>query len=520
MGDAADDAREREELAFIGESYWPGLYDDPISRGQKMGEIAENRIGKIINNAANLKNIPIPRLKIVKVKILDPVYSQVFGEDIRVVKNCLQYEHEYWLQGQYRKERHVTTKFMIDKKGIFLTGFIPRLKEFGDKNNFLIQVDDPVWADTIIKPKGDPKVGNIVFRNDQLILFNKAFNHARGVLLAPPGIGKTIISIAIISVLEANKYKTLFLCNEKTLFYQTIKELRDNSFDPAIIGDGRKDPYAPITVAMIQTFAKENPEDYGYYFDGVIIDETDIGMELGGQYHKVLSNMIAFYRYGVSATLPPKPYGKLCLEGLIGPVIGQMPIEEGIELGLLAKPKITIVRSKLDFDLKDVRNYDEVYQKGIVHNRSRNRLILSTTDDRIQKGKTVLIFVSKIEHGKILEGLANLFFGFYVPFIFGNVAGEERSRLKTKMQNKQVKCIIADDVWKRGINIPSLNVVILAGCGKSWRDLEQKIGRGLRRDEGSEKTEVEIVDIFDPSNYHLVNHFGERISFYCEKGWL
>ena len=68
------------------------------------------------------------------------------------------------------------------------------------------------------------------------------------------------------------------------------------------------------------------------------------------------------------------------------------------------------------------------------------------------------------------------------------------------------------------INIPSLNCVIIAYGGKDSKRTLQTIGRGLRKTD--EKDIVTIIDFFDPSHPSLINHFGHRISLYCEEGWL
>ena len=67
--------------------------------------------------------------------------------------------------------------------------------------------------------------------------------------------------------------------------------------------------------------------------------------------------------------------------------------------------------------------------------------------------------------------------------------------------------IISSVVWRTGVDLPNLDVVVLAYAGKSEIETVQSIGRGLRRT--ADKDERIIVDFFDPSNYHLVNHFAD-----------
>jgi superfamily II DNA or RNA helicase len=72
-------------------------------------------------------------------------------------------------------------------------------------------------------------------------------------------------------------------------------------------------------------------------------------------------------------------------------------------------------------------------------------------------------------------------------------------------------------VWREGLNIKSLNAIIIAGGGKNEKDLIQACGRGARKDEG--KDEFVIVDFIDSAKY-LSQHFCERLGVYVSKGWI
>ena len=81
-----------------------------------------------------------------------------------------------------------------------------------------------------------------------------------------------------------------------------------------------------------------------------------------------------------------------------------------------------------------------------------------------------------------------------------------------------MKCVICTAVWKEGVNIPELNVVINAAGGKSELVTLQTIGRGLRKTEN--KSELIIYDFFDNSHHYLVDHFGHRFCLYSDMGWI
>jgi len=99
----------------------------------------------------------------------------------------------------------------------------------------------------------------------------------------------------------------------------------------------------------------------------------------------------------------------------------------------------------------------------------------------------------------------------------GKVGSETRLDIKQKLESKEIQNVVSTVVWREGINVKSLNSIIIAGGGKNEKDLIQACGRGARKDEG--KDEFVIVDFVDSAKY-LSQHFCERLKTYIKKGWL
>jgi superfamily II DNA or RNA helicase len=273
-----------------------------------------------------------------------------------------------------------------------------------------------------------------------------------------------------------------------------------------------------IVVSTMQSFKLYDDFDSSAYFHGVIIDEAHHVTDEDGTYGLILQKMLAPIRLGFTATAPTEPKAQFALEGLIGPLIGKLSIKEAGELDILAKPKIKLVKTSYQARIEDLKSYESVYTEGIVKNRARNREILDLMWDYTTKGMTVLILVTRIDHGEILKTMAENRFGMQVPFVQGETISEDRENFKKRLDSKELKAIIATTVWREGINIPSLNVVINAAGGKSEIMTLQAVGRGLRKTK--DKEEVIIVDFFDPSHFFLIRHFGERVTLYMDNGWL
>jgi superfamily II DNA or RNA helicase len=261
----------------------------------------------------------------------------------------------------------------------------------------------------------------------------------------------------------------------------------------------------------------EVEENSNYFPEGFLVHNCHHLNTLTGMYGKTMQKLLSPIRLGFTATLPNTPEGNLVMTGYTGPVIGEFSIDDAVEEGVLAKPRIRLLKIPDNLKVGDLRTYKEVYDQGIVNNNARNRKIVSLIMQYSKEGKSVLVFVNQILHGDQICILAWKF-GLKVHFVQGETPKEMRAELKERLKNKTVDAIIATAVWKEGVNVPSLDVVINAGGGKSEIQTLQIIGRGLRKSDG--KKEVLIIDFFDPSHRYLVDHFGHRLCLYFDNGWL
>jgi superfamily II DNA or RNA helicase len=407
-----------------------------------------------------------------------------------------------------RKQETHYRKSLVDRKGIFLTGFIPRISKYCDENNIEINIDDKNQEHLITKTPG---IKGITFREDQQRLISNAIGYGRGYLIAPTGSGKTVIAGGILSA--CSNYKCLFLCHTVTLVNQAYGDFKAFGLNSLTVYQGEtKDLSGSIVIATMQSFINA-PEDRFYDFDVVIIDEVHHLSAFDGTYAKILSKLACPIRIGLTATPPVKQEGKLAVEGFLGPLIDSVSLNEGIQKGILVKPKIKIIKVPPNDQIKQLNNYQEVYVKAIVENKIRNRIIMKTVKEYNAAGKSCLILINRIEHGKELVKTAELL-DVTVTFIRGQTDSEIRDEVKQKLKTKEFMCVIATTIWKEGVNIPSLDVIVNAGGGKSEISTLQSLGRGLRTFEG--KTEIILIDFFDNSHKFLVDHFGERISLYCD----
>jgi superfamily II DNA or RNA helicase len=365
-----------------------------------------------------------------------------------------------------------------------------------------------------------PILPNITLRPDQVELVNEALRIKRGVVKAPTRTGKTIIQYAIVSAYTGAN--TLFLAHTKDLVNQLADEGERFGFNVArFVGDRKDFDWAEkdqIVVMTRQSCANliKRKHPISEYFNMIIIDEAHHVTSPDGQYAKILTHIKAPLRYGFTATMPDNAESSLSLEGYVGPLVGELTIKEAIDKDILVKPKMLIKKaphSRIPIQTK----YSDVYDRGIVNNLNRNKMIAEVAKEYVDNGSSVLILVNKILHGSnVEEQLREISVPAY--YVQGETETAVRDWVKRNLIAKRIMCVIATTVWKEGINIPSLNVCINAGGGKSEISTLQSVGRSLTKTEG--KDHAVIVDLFDPSHHYLISHFGERVILYTDQGWM
>jgi superfamily II DNA or RNA helicase len=287
--------------------------------------------------------------------------------------------------------------------------------------------------------------------------------------------------------------------------------------NPSLVYGKEKDFSGNIVVSSIQTLSKFPAEVICDMFDVVLIDECHRVSSFTGTYYKTLTSLLAPMRIGVTATKHPKgTEAAMAMEGLIGPIIGEFTMEAAQEAEILAKPKVKLIHVPKNTNILDLRNYQDIYKTGIVNNRLRNKAIAKEILLLKQEGKTCLVYINQIEHiAKICNELDTMSVAYEI--VQGDVDSREREIIKKGINDKILHCVIASTAWKEGVNIPTIDAIILAGGGKSDIAVVQTMGRGLRRAPG--KTEILLVDFIDESKY-LSEHLAARLNIYAVNGWL
>jgi len=313
----------------------------------------------------------------------------------------------------------------------------------------------------------------------------------RGMLAAPTGSGKTAVIGA--SLIYACPKPVLWICHTIALADQTRQVLSQNLNTPVgLIGAG-KEQIEPVTVALIQTLWSRRMQLRNYFgsVKTLIVDECH--HSAARTYFKVIQSCFnAGYRFGLSATPYRNEEGEnLWLMGAIGKLLMAIPPETLISEGFIAEPTVVFLHLKpITLTPADLNDWSLIYKKGVVENPVRNSLILSAAS----LFKPSLILVWSIEHGEILLKLAKGR-GLKALFVHGETPATLRMQAIKDLNEGNLDTLIASDIFKEGVDIPSVPTLINAAGQKSKVATIQRIGRALRPKPPHNK--ALIVDFFD-----------------------
>lgn len=351
--------------------------------------------------------------------------------------------------------------------------------------------------------------------------------------------GKTVMFAALCSAFKKRKRfrKTLILVSFTDLASQHREELGEMLGEEiGVIEEGRFLP-KNITVAVINTLwikaVKKKDKEVLRYLNDVeylVADECHriIDSKMMKSTINKCKNTIA--RHGFSGSPWSLTTDDIELECVTGPPLSKVTMSQLIREGWISRPHIILV--KYDENYIHGVSYQTAYTRKIVNGKARNSAAIHFAyQEYLEEDNSILILVRIIKHGKILlDGLlAKGVDPGEIEYIHGSVSKYKRETAKSRFKMKELRILIASQIWNEGINVPTVDVLVKAdgGGGKEVRDekgvrtVVQQIGRVARKPAGEDgevdTTKENIVRVYDfVDNVHkdLWKHFRNRKNTY------
>ena len=374
------------------------------------------------------------------------------------------------------------------------------------------------------------QVGPYVLRDYQVaagqaFLAGKGNLPYNGILHVATGGGKTVISAAIVKSLLAYDPSliVMFLVHGKSLVTQA-RNVFVKCFGEENIGviQGDNVDIKPITIASVDSInskLKAEDQDIIDYLQSVQLVIPDECHRFSSKtYVSILKLANPPMRLGLSGTPIKRQLDRdLLLQSQTGPVLTKISSEKLQNEGHIAKADLTTV--VVQEPVMNTLAWRDAYNALIVENHQRTALIAKLAINRADQGKTVLILAgNSVAFADYIDAAISsmkLASGDYNSIVNGTMPLEFVDGQFDKLRKKTLKILTTTMLADEGIDIPSIDVLMLVGGGKSYVKAIQRIGRGLRiKEDGGN---LEVVDFFDTTNPYLSKHAQARIKYYVEE---
>jgi superfamily II DNA or RNA helicase len=309
----------------------------------------------------------------------------------------------------------------------------------------------------------------------QELAIEKTLDKDFGVIVSPPGSGKTIIGLEIIA---QKRQPALIIVHRKQLFDQWIDRIQSFLKIPkkeiGQIGNQKFKVGKEITIAMIQSLARNDEIDkISDSFGTIIVDECH--HIPAKSFREAIVNFNSFYLYGLTATPKRKNNDEKLIYVYIGNILYNTEQIEQIKQNL-TKIEINIRKTNLyaPFDYK-IDKYETI-SSILIHDTNRNSLIIEDIENNISRFKTFLVLTERKAHVDIL----NLYLKdkYETITIYGDDSERNRKSKLEQLKQGHYKIVISTgQYFGEGIDLDNLECLLIVYPFAFEGKLIQYIGR-------------------------------------------
>ncbi|MBI3920009.1 MAG: DEAD/DEAH box helicase family protein [Armatimonadetes bacterium] len=382
-------------------------------------------------------------------------------------------------------------------------GLIDRIRTFCRERNLTLNEIDERVEDSC-----SAFCLNTPLRSHQQVAVEEILRRETGILLAPPGAGKTLIAL---SAASQRQQQTLILVHTRQLLSQWIETIVSRTDIPeceiGILSANKWQVGDRLTLGSFQTLARRDLKEVARQFGVLIIDECH--RVPAKTFVRVVRQLPARFVLGLTAT-PQRADG---LERLIYFHLGDLihrvaPVEVVPEP--LPEPTIVIRQTHFDCD-EAVAEHFQRLGAALVVDENRNRLIAADVIAETTANHTCLVLTDRRIHCEQMARLIGE--GVDCRIVYGTMSPSERHAVIEEIASGQTKVLIATSrLVGEGFDCPGLSCLFLAFPLSAPSRLIQYVGRLQRPHAG--KVEIKVFDYHDTQVPILDAMFRKRERLY------
>lgn len=333
----------------------------------------------------------------------------------------------------------------------------------------------------------DPKeiTPNIMQEEALASLHNLRLTDAdKGLVISATGTGKTYLSA--FDVKQVNPKRVLFIAHREQILKKSLNDYRDlldgEATDFGIYSGSQKNIDSKYLFATVQTLSKQSHLNQfsPKHFDYIIIDEAH--RSSAASYQTIIKHFNPEFLLGMTAT--PERTDNNEIFGLFDYNIAyEIRLQKALEAEMLSPFHYFGVT---DYELNGETISDQSTLSELLSN---NRIdhIIDKLDYYSHAGEQVrgLMFVSNREEAHNLSKALNDK-GYKTKALTGMDNQDVRIEAVQQLEQNQLDYLITVDIFNEGVDVPSVNQVVMLRQTESSIIFVQQLGRGLRKHENKE----------------------------------
>jgi len=381
----------------------------------------------------------------------------------------------------------------------------------------------PIITDQRSKFKKTPFVftGNLFPEQEKAV--REITKNDFGVLVAPPGAGKTVMACALIA---KRRVPTLVLVHRAPLLEQWTQRISEFLSIPVKeigkIGSSKKKVTGRLDVAMVQSLTKmEDLDDFFAQYGMIVIDECHHIPAV--TFEGLLRRAPARFILGLTAT----PYRKDGLQRILHMQAGPIRFEYKDDGAQPLAKRVVVRRTgfRMPESFGDRPPIHEVWEH-IVNDPTRTQLIAQDVVASIQRNQVPVIISERKAHleklGEAIRSVGNPDTHFKALILTGEMGAKARrttlAELTKSIEEKTPVCLLTTgSLIGEGFDLPRLDALFLTMPISFKGRLIQYAGR-LHRSH-SDKQEAVVYDYLDDFSALTKSMFKKRLNAYKAMGY-
>lgn len=305
----------------------------------------------------------------------------------------------------------------------------------------------------------------------------------RALLISATGTGKTYLSA--FDVEQVNPRRVLFIAHSARILAASEKSYRTvlgPRYTYGIYGGQHKQVDKTCLFAMIITLANNLDEFSRDEFDYIVIDEAH--RSGADSYRRIIDYFQPRFLLGMTAT-PQRTDGYDLFELYNHTIAYRITLYDALKNDMLA-PFHYFGIADLSIDGEETDDL-KIFARLASEDRVShiiNKIEAYSVSRRNRRG---LVFCSRNEEAVALSAAFNER-GYRTMALSGTDSDAERDRAIERLEQGELEYLFSVNIFNEGIDIPSLNQIIMLRATQSAIVFVQQLGRGLRKTDDKEYT--------------------------------